>query len=48
MEHKARAMKDAGKKQGKADAEVQSHKKRNKDRRRISVKNRKKNLFILV
>lgn len=45
MEHKARAMKDAGKKQGKADAEVQSHKKRNKDRRRISVKNRKKSVY---
>lgn len=45
MEHKARTMKDAGKKQGKADAEVQSHKKRNKDRRRISVKNRKKSVY---
>lgn len=45
MEHKARAMKDTGKKQGKADAEVQTHKKRNKDRRRISVKNIKKPVY---
>lgn len=42
MQHKQGAMKHTGKKQGKADAEVQSHRRRNRDRRRISVKNRKK------
>jgi len=35
-------MKDTGKKQGIADAEIQSHRRRKRDRRRISVKNRKK------
>lgn len=42
MQHKQRAMKDTGKKQGIADAEIQSHRRRKRDRRRISVKNRKK------
>lgn len=42
MQHKQGAMKHTGKKQGKADAEVQSHRRRNRDRRQISVKNRKK------
>jgi len=45
VQHKQRAMKDTGKKQGIADAEIQSHRRRKRDRRRISVKNRKKSVY---
>lgn len=38
---------DTGKEQGKAEAVVQNHTKRNRDRR-ISVKNRKFSVFIFI